>query len=102
MEKLWGRRSINLPVTLVLLLLLTLVFTACNAATLTSGTIVEKTMGEPLLFSLGQLKMIDPSRPAVSFVFVVKNGDTTAKIYVSEQEYYRYSVGDWYASSSES
>lgn len=98
MEQLRGRQSTILPVTLVLLLLLSFMLTACNGATLTSGTIVEKTMGEPLLFSFGQFKMVDPSKPAVSFIFVIKNGDTIASIYVTETEYHQYSVGDWYSS----
>ncbi|HKL93950.1 MAG TPA: hypothetical protein VJZ69_01540 [Clostridia bacterium] len=93
MKKLRGRQ-IFLSVALVLLLLS--IFSACNGATIKAGTIIEKTAGEPILFSFGQIKMIDPSRPTLSFVFIVQNEGVTASVYVTEEEYYRYSVGDWY------
>lgn len=70
--------------------------TGCNNQGVQAGTVVDKTIGEPLLFSLGQLKVIDPRPQATDYCIWVKpfGSDKIAKFYVSESTYNTYSIGD--------
>lgn len=92
-----NRRRILCLTAILLLLVCLFAFFGCNNQIVYEGIIVSKAMGEPLLFSIGQLKMVDPSRDATYFSFVVKaeNGDTV-KVYVSQEAYESYEVGDWF------
>lgn len=78
-------------------MILSLILFGCNNVKVYEGTIISKTMGEPLLFSFGQLKMINPRDKATPFCFTVQaeNGDI-AEIYVTQEIYEKYAVGDWY------
>ena len=91
-----GKRIVVLSVLLIILMT-AVAFSGCNSVTVISGTVINKTIGEPLLFSIGELKMIDPRAGATNFCIWVQaeNGDT-AGFYVTEAVFNLYSVGDWF------
>lgn len=83
---------------IVLLIILFLSFTLSGCSTsVAEGVVIDKKQGDPLLFELGQLKMMDPRRAATEYCVYVQavNGEV-AGFYVSEQEYASISIGSWF------
>lgn len=89
-------RRLLLSLAVLILMLSLLAFSGCGAS-ISEGVVIDKTIGEPLIFHSGQLKMLDPRKSATNYCIWVQGANgKIAGFYVSEQVYNEYSIGDWF------